>query len=212
MKVTFLTNEDETRILSAATAESVLFTEQALTETQKSQARANIGAISLADIPESGNKTYEKIATITAAPAEDGSLPRYMVFSVDDAGNSFALTDFMVKAYAGFADGNKSTLYMTVNNQAVITNGTVGSISAACRYFNIFYRQEENGFRRVEYTGSAASDAYFNAQCAIDVSRVIPPMSSISSQPVSTISLYTDLGDTKAWVEGSTFELWGIRA
>lgn len=212
MKVTFLTNEDETRILSAATAESVLFTEQALTETQKSQARANIGAISLADIPVSGSKTYEKIATVTVAPDADGNLPKHVIFSLDEEGKAFALTDFMIKAYAGFVDGNKSTLYMNVNGSGVIANGAVGSISAVCRYFNIFFRQESNGFKRVEYTNSMMIDSYYNSQASIDNSRLIPPMSTVMTLPVTSVDLYTELGDTKAWVNGSTFELWGVRA
>ncbi len=212
MKVTFLTNEDETRILSAATAESVLFTEQALTEEQKLQARENIGAICLADIPVSGSKTYEKIATVTVAPDADGNLPKHVIFSLDQAGKPFALTDFMVKAYAGFADGSKSTLYMNVNGSGVIANGVIGSISTACRSFQIFFRQEENGFKRVEHTSSMMSDGYYNAQSAIEQSRLISPVSAVAALPVTNVDLYTETGDTKAWTDGSTFELWGIRA
>ena len=47
MAVTFLTNEDEQRIVNAATAESVLFSPQILTEKQKFYARENIGAVSV---------------------------------------------------------------------------------------------------------------------------------------------------------------------
>ena len=212
MEVTFLTNEDEKRILETATAESVLFTTQVLTEKQKYQARENIGAISLKDIPAAEEKSYEKIATIIAAPSADGTLPKHMVFSVDDSGKIFALTEFMVNAYAGFVDGNKSALYMDVNNTSIISNGVIGSISSTCRYFNIFYRKEANGFCRAEYTSSAAANTYFDPQTATDVSRVIPPMMPIATQNITRIDLYTELGDTKAWVEGSTFELWGIRA
>ncbi len=212
MKVTFLTNEDERRLVEAAQAESVLFTTQVLTEKEKYQARDNIGAVSLNEIYANANKPYVKIATITAVPAADGSLPKHMVFSVDASGNPFRLTDFMVKARAGFVDENKSTLYMDVNNTSVIANGTVGSISSICRNFNIFYRRADHGFRRAEYTVSAASDTYFSAQARIDASWVIPPMLPIATQMVERIDLYTELGDTKAWVEGSTFELWGVRA
>lgn len=212
MEVTFLTNEDEKRILEAATAESVLFTTQVLTEKQKFQARENIGAISLEDIPVAEEKSYEKIATIIAAPSADGTLPKHMVFSVDDSGKIFALTDFMVKAYAGFADAGKSTLYMAVNNIGVIANSAVGSVSSSCRSFNIYYRREENGFIRVEHTSSAGADTYYNAQAATGNSRLIPPMSQAALLPVTSVDLYTETGDTKAWIEGSTFELWGIRA
>lgn len=212
MEVTFLTNEDESRIIDAANAEKVLFTPQLLTEKEKFQARENIGAISAEEVSLNSNKTYKKIATLTVAPNADGSLPKHVIFSADDSGNPFALTDFMIKAYAGFVDGNKSTLYMNVNGSGVIANGSVGSISSVCRSFNIFFRREGNGFKRVEYTTSMMSDGYYNSQAAIENSRLIPPTSTVATLPVTSVDLYTELGDTKAWVNGSTFELWGIDA
>jgi hypothetical protein len=287
MGVTFLTNEDERRILDQTEAGKLLYTAQTLTDSQKAQARGNIDAApagygwgeqaaaglpgndannavktglylagsSAANVPENckmifmqavnggydfqtayctdgtvamrmhdhgeweswkpvyqNAKAYEKIATITVAPGEDGSLPKHVIFSSDSSGKSFALTDFMIKAYAGFADGSKSSLYMNVNGNGVITNGGIGSISSGCRGFNIFFRQEDKGFKRVEYTSSALSDGYYNAQTVIENSRLIPPISTMAVLPVTDVDLYTETGDTKAWVEGSTFELWGIRA
>lgn len=178
MGVTFLTNEDEQRIIQAAGA---------------------------------SEKTYEKIATITVT-ADKGELPKYVIFMEDSNGDSFSLTEFMIKANAGFVAGNKSTLYMTVNGSGVITNGAVGSISSTLRCFHIYFRKESNGFKRVEYTASMMGDTYYNAQASIENSRLIPPTATVAAQPVTSIALYTEIGDTKAWVEGSTFELWGIRA
>ena len=63
MAVTFLTNEDEKRILEEV---------------------------------KSSEKVYEKIATITVAPAADGSLPQHVIFSADSEGNPFELTDFII--------------------------------------------------------------------------------------------------------------------
>jgi hypothetical protein len=179
MAVTFLTNEDEKRILEEV---------------------------------KSGEKVYEKIATVTVTPAADGSLPKHVIFSTDSNGNPFALTDFMVNAYAGFVDGNKSTLYLNVNGDSVIANGAVGSISSTCRGFNIFFRQEGDGFKRVEYTASAFTSGYYNNQISIYETRLIPSMSGIAALPVTNVDLFTEMGDTKAWVNGSTFELWGVRA
>lgn len=212
MLITFLTNEDENRILGAANAEKVLFTPQLLTEEEKLQARENIGAVSAEEVAMSRQKTYQKIATITAQANADGSLQKHVIFSVDSNGNPFQLTDFIVKAYAGFVDGGKSTLYMNINGSPVIANGVIGSIATACRCFNIFFRQEDSGFKRVEYTESMISDSYYNPQAAIGGSRLIPPMSAIADAPITNIDLYTETGDTKAWIEGSTFELWGVRA
>ena len=212
MAVTFLTNEDETRILEETEAGKLLYTQQTLTDAQKAQARENIGAVSAQEVLLSGKKTYKQIATITVAPDADGSLPKHVIFSVDSNGNPFQLTDFMVKAYAGFVDGGKSSLYMNVNGSIVIANGAIGSIDVQCRHFSVFLRQEEGGFKRVEYTSSGKTDMLFNAQTMVDNSRLIPPMSTIADAPITSVDLYTETGDTKAWVEGSTFELWGVLA
>ncbi|MBQ8768959.1 MAG: hypothetical protein IJZ15_04880 [Oscillospiraceae bacterium] len=157
-------------------------------------------------------KSYEHIATITVAPDADGNLPQYVTFSVDSLGSAVELTDFMVKAYAGFADGNQSTLSMKVNGSSVISNGVIGSISTTCRSFNIFFRLEDGGFKRVEYTSSSLSETSYNPQTAIEQSRLIPPISTVADVPITKIEIFTNAGTTKAWVEGSTFELWGVRA
>lgn len=187
---------------------------QYLTEEQKAQARDNIGAISANEIPQSEEKVYEKIATITVTPDADGSLPQYVTFTADSNGNPFELTDFIVQARAGFVDGNKSGLYMSVNNnKLVIGNSAVTGISTALRSFTIFYRLESDGSVRAEHTVSGSSATFYNPANAINESRVILPavMTGFMVPTVTKIDLYTLVGDTKAWVEGSTFELWGVR-
>lgn len=208
---TFLTEEDEHRIAEAAKDGAVLYTQQNLTEEQKAQARDNIGAANADDILKS--KVYEHIATITVAPDADGSLPQHVIFTADSEGNSFELTDFFIRAHAGFVSGAQSTLYIDVNKDPAIANGVIGSISTICRYFNIFFRQEAGGMMRAEHTSSTPSDMYYNAQGTIDCSRLIPPMHPYCKPPITKIDLYTLLpaGGEKAWVEGSTFELWGVR-
>jgi len=158
-------------------------------------------------------KVYEHIATITVAPDADGSLPQHVIFTADSDGNAFQLSDFVIRAYAAFASGNKSSLYMAVNNDAAISNGAIGSLTTACRYFNIFFRQEADGCQRAEYTSSTPSDTYYNAQSPAEQSRLIPPMHNKHKIPFTKIDLYTLLpaDGEKAWVEGSTFELWGVR-
>jgi hypothetical protein len=53
---TILTSEDEARILSAAEAGKVLYTQQSLTDSQKIQARANIGVPAIEDVAVLQNK------------------------------------------------------------------------------------------------------------------------------------------------------------
>mgnify|MGYP003300355926 CR=1 FL=1 len=64
MEVTFLTNEDEKRIIDTVSANSVRHTAQTLTETQKAQARENIGAVSAEDVVLKQNKVFEKIQSL----------------------------------------------------------------------------------------------------------------------------------------------------
>jgi len=288
MAVTFLTNEDEARILAQADADKLLLTQQELTDAQKLQARTNIGAapagygwgetmaatmpdgdannalttglyramITTANVPARCNlifvqaafgsiiyqtaycddgtlmrvrdhglwsewkpiggseKVYEHIATITVAPDADGSLPQHVIFTADSEGNAFELTDFMVKAYAGFVDGSASTLNVAVNGKNVISGSVIPSISATLRGFNVFFRQESDSFVRAEHTTSVANANMYNPAGKIATSFLVPTMSvsEYGYMPVSKVDMFTQAGTTKAWVEGSTFELWGIRA
>lgn len=251
---TFLTNEDERRILEDAKAGAVLYTQQDLTEEQKAHARDNIGAASKNEIVktavlyESQNltpeqettarlninaanlddlqdlvnrfdeaekriptaKTYELIATTTV---EEDDPKDSVTFNIDSNGNPFELTDFIIKATAAFVDGNKSTLYMNVNKELIINNGAIGSIGTTPRTFQIFFRSENDGCKRIEFTNSMMNEVHYNPQRIIADSRLVPPMAGLNIDPVTAIKLYTLLPSdgAKEWVVGSTFELWGVR-
>ena len=212
MAVTFLTNEDETRILKETEAGKLLYTQQTLTDTQKAQARENIGAVSAQEVSLSGKKTYKQIATITVAPDADGTLPQHVVFSTDSDGNAFQLTDFMVKAYAGFVDGSTSSLNVAVNGTNAISGSAIPSISTELRGFNVFFRQESDSFVRAEHTVSVGNANVYNPAGRIAASFLIPAIEEYIALPVRQVDLYTNAGTSKAWVEGSTFELWGVLA
>ena len=188
--------------------------EQELQPYDMETARRNIGAASNADvmklekrIPKA--KTYELIETI---PIEDGDHLDSVTFYLDNRGESFELTDFVIKVNAGFVDGSQSTLYMNVNGSAVIINGSVPSISTGLRGFNIYFREEPDGFKRVEYTGSMIGTNIYNAQANIARTHLIPPMAGIANLPITSIELSLKNGTTNEFVVGSTFELWGVRA
>lgn len=187
--------------------------QQELSTAQMDMARNNINAASVDDVNNISNripkaKTYEHIATI--ALGEDDSKGK-VTFNIDSNSNPFELTDFIIKATAGFVDGNTSTLYMNVDGAPVIVNGAIPSIDTNLRSFNIFFRQEADECRRVEYTASMTGDNIYNAQTAIAGSRLIPQMSGVGEPPITRIELFTMTGTTKEWVVGSTFELWGVR-
>lgn len=159
-------------------------------------------------------KTYELIATITVAPDADGNLPQHVIFSADSNGEAFALSDFIIKAKAGFVDGSKSTLYMAVNNgNSVFANSAIPGMTAVAERFSVFFRSQEDGCILAAHTNISYSNSLYDPASNIVATRIIAPfnMSNFYGLPVKKVDLYTSLGDTKAWVEGSTFELWGVR-
>ena len=175
--------------------------------------RRKIGAASAEEFVKLENKipkakTYELIATTVV---EEDAPKRIVTFNADSNGNPFELTDFIIRATAGFSDGNASTLYMKVNGSLVIANGAIPSIDTNLRTFNIFFRQEADECRRVEYTASVMGENLYNSQAAIAGSRLIPQMSRAGEPPITRIELFTETGTIKEWVVGSTFELWGVR-
>ncbi len=157
-------------------------------------------------------KVYEHIATITVTPDEDGSLPQYVTFSADSEGNAFELTDFYVHAHAGQTDGATSTLYMSVNGNTVLGNASVGFQSASLRSSTVAFRHDESdGFLTILATESMLANGVWNSQSNVKKQVAIPPSDAEPFSPVTKVGLYTLLGTNKTWVEGSTFELWGVR-
>lgn len=171
-------------------------------------------AVNLAQLNEAvgKQKVYEHIATITVAPDTDGNLPQHVIFSADSDGNPFELTDFVIRAKATFSDWSKSSLYMTVNNgYSVFSNSKITGMTASLLKFTIFVRQESDGFIRAEHTEVSYASGFYDPSTIIRESRLISPMSGLNILPTKQIDLHTLVGDTKAWAEGSTFELWGVR-
>lgn len=164
------------------------------------------------DIPTSGG-TWELINTITVSPDADGSLPTNIIFSKDADGNDFELSSFYVNILGGFTDGTKSTLYAYVNGVSVASNATVSFVANDLRKAIVHYRQREDGF--IECTVGAsigkASDTYWSAQSGISKSVLISPNDTEKYKTVTSVKLNTMLGDTKTWIAGSKFELYGVR-
>jgi hypothetical protein len=197
---------------AAQAAAEALGSKQAAEQSAAAAAESERRAAELVE-DAGGEKEYELINTITVAADEDGSLPQHVIFSADSEGNAFELTDFIIKAYAGFVDGSKSTLYMKLNGtgRSVLNNGSINSISSSLRGFSIYFQADNTGCKRIEYTASGSGDILYNPALTIQESRLIPPMSDLAYPQITKIDLYTLVGDNKAWVEGSTFTLYGVR-
>ena len=151
---------------------------------------------------------YELINTITVTPDTDGSLPQYVYITEDSEGNPFELTDFYIKAYAGFTDGNKSTYYVQVNDNNIMMNAPIfndtlrGSITT--------FRHLPDGFIQVTATDDVAQKTW-DANSFVSRDLMVIPDVAKKFYPATKITLYTLLGTNKTWLEGSKFELWGVR-
>ena len=191
-------------------------------DTQKEIARNNIGAISQTELDEaianlSGGSgaivkpNWEHIATITVTPDADGSLPTKIIFSADANNEAFALTSFYIFSHAGFTDAD-STLYINVGKRGVITNCS-NLKHTSLRYNSILYRQMPDGCIEVAVSQSGAGSNKFNAQSPMGYQNIITPISEnyVDYLEVNSVTLYTGLGANKTWLNGSTFELYGVR-
>ena len=66
----------------------------------------------------------------------------------------------------------------------------------------------------IETTSSISGKDFSNPQTTIGRTIMYPPnpySTDIVEMSINKIGLYTLIGDYKTWVEGSTFELWGVR-
>lgn len=170
----------------------------------------------LANLPSGGEKVYEHIATMTVVDDGVGPMPQHVIFSTDSAGQPFELTDFIVYCRAGFVDGGKSTLYIDITpvgeskSVNVMQNIAVGSMSSSLRNFNVYFTKYDNGYHDIKVTDSVGADSKFNSGATTSRILTIPP-NVLSGEPISAVDLWTWTGTNMAWVEGSTFELWGVR-
>lgn len=154
-------------------------------------------------------KEYEKINTITVSADENGNLPKWVEFSKDSNENPFELDSFYVITKAGFTDGTSSTYYVKVNGNYltqnipnIYNNSLRGSVTA--------FRHQTDEF--IEFSVSAPlNDTWgYNPNGYLSRQLLVTP-DKAEFYPVKKIALGTLTGTNKTWLEGSKFELWGVR-
>ena len=162
-------------------------------------------------------KNYEKIATITVSPDTDGKLPTSIVFSADTSGKAFELTDFYIKGLIGATDGSSAKAVINVNGKAAFGGYTFGSTLNATSlrswYMQWINLGENNGALCIAPAGTlsatklpTASNANFQT---LSGGLILPSFEGYV--PIKNITIILSAGTAKTWIEGSTFELWGVR-
>ena len=161
-----------------------------------------------------GGVEYELINTITVTPDTDGSLPRYVTFTLDKDGTPFELESFYVNIKAGFTDGGSSTLYMSVNGTNVLGNVSVQFKNTELRKTSVHYRQSADGYIDIDLPAGSTTPTEatcWSGQLHVKYGVTIPPQDTKNLKTVTKVTLFTLVGANKTWIDGSKFELWGVR-
>ena len=160
---------------------------------------------------ETLQKNYELIATIKVTPDVDGNLPTSIIFTEDSNGYPFELTDFFLVMTAGCTDGNTG-LYLNANNSTVMGNVIVGFKSDGLRV-STFYFNCNKDIITVSVSTSNAAPYWYSNQLGMVRTLNIPLKAPTAYNlfPVTTVSVTAPLGNAKTWIDGSNFELWGVR-
>lgn len=163
----------------------------------------------------SDDKVFEKITTVTVTPDADGSLPYKIVISQDDNGQPFELSSLCCFCFVGLTDGAQGKFFINSNGGALagILNP---SLTETCRnwYFRYDSYGENNGGLFVAPNSSVGGamnySCYGNANCYNLWGQPIP-VNKKNAHCITQIELVGQIGTARTFVEGSTFELWGVR-
>ena len=161
------------------------------------------------------NKNFELIATQTVSPDTDGSLPNAIEFTVDDNGEPFELTDFFLLANTQIT--GSSTVFLIINDIRFWGNATISGLSASNPkyYWNIQYVSfgEDNGgvisAPKQAHVHRAPQGNFYD-----DYSVYVPPAEIFDkTKTLNNIKKIQPilLKGAVTFVEGSTFELWGVK-
>lgn len=160
---------------------------------------------------------WEHMGAITVAPDENGNLPTNIIFSKDMNGNPLELDGFYIVAKAGATDGASARVLVyvssnTQNNIPLIGTLSLGLQTSLRRFYVQFIKNKEWQYGDTTVTSTIAANASIpNANIADLFKSVVPPYAYKNVDVIKKIELTFNSGTAKTWVEGSTFELYGVR-
>lgn len=163
-------------------------------------------------IHESKQKNYEHIATIKVTPDENGDLPTSIVFTQDDNGKPFELTDFYLSMVLGATDGSAARVRLDINDKMVFGNTPI-SLNTSLRSWYINYMDLGSGKLCIAPSTSIGITYHTttgNANYTGFAGAILSPIFEGYS-PVTKIKFQNSAGTTKTFIEGSEFKLYGVR-
>lgn len=163
------------------------------------------------------NKVFERIATVTVVPDENGELPTKISITADDNGNPFELTDVYCDVLIGLTDGLTGRFYVSVGNPSernmisVIGNATLNINNTQLRKW--CFRVDNYGDGRGGLTSAPSVSLMHTADFpSANVSTMygqpIPVWRTIDIREVQFVG---QAGNTQTFMEGTTITLWGVR-
>lgn len=160
---------------------------------------------------ESSSKVFERIATVTVDPDEDGSLPTKISITADDNGNPFELTDIYCEVLMGLTDGTAGRFYIQADKVSLFGNATLSFTNTALRKW--FFRYDSFG----EGLGGLVSAPNGSISAGTDFPST--NINTLFGQPIpvgmtlniKSLNFVGQVGDTKTFMEGTTITLWGVR-
>lgn len=157
-------------------------------------------------------KNYELIATIKVAPDENGDLPTSIVFTQDDNGKPFELTDFYLSMVLGATDGSAARVRLDINDKMVFGNTPI-SLNTSLRGWYINYMDLGSGKLCIAPSTSIGITYHAttgNANYTGFAGAILSPIFEGYS-PVTKIKFQNAAGTTKTFINNSEFKLYGVR-
>lgn len=143
----------------------------------------------------------ELIASVTVSPDTDGTLPRSVVISKDADGNEFSLSEFRLVCKIGSSGDNTK---ITVTTPSWVFNGISFTFSNTLRNWFVTYVS----FGKLGGLAYAPSDSMGSAFPSPNITSIkVQPFPSRTRHSKITISVPSGY----TFIDGSTFELWGVR-
>ena len=187
---------------------AVLYTAQELTDEQKAQARANIGAM---DMPSGGEREWTKIGEVTNA--EDTAGPFYMKFTKDINGNSLSLKGVIIIGTPLFSDTNTHPCALKCNDFPYSSSANFFLYRSILRNKQTFVIYSEflrgDGVNSVVVTVSNSGNVKQNGGAESYINTWSPSKEEFLQFPIRGI----DFGVIDSGLlTGSKFEFWGVKA
>ena len=141
-------------------------------------------------------------------PDENGNLPARIVFTQDDNGNLFEITDFYCKVYAGISGVASPKIQITANKYMLTSNLNLGFADNLRNWYFRFTSFGEKNGGLFSAPNNTNSSGFPNSNIGNGINLATPITSELDGISQIAINVFTGGGK---WIENSEFQLYGVR-